>query len=89
MGSKGRGRRLRPHRLGEKLKKIRETLNFNQTQMPEALGLENDVSQGMISSFESGVREPSLIVLLAYARLAGISMESLVDDKMELERIKK
>lgn len=89
MGSKGRGRRLKPHRLAEKLKMIRESLDLKQTQIPKALELDDDLTQGMISSFEAGVREPSLIVLLAYARLAGVMMESLVDDKMELDYPKK
>ena len=31
-----------------------------------------------------GKREPPLMVLLAYARLADVSMECLVDDKMRL-----
>ena len=81
---RGRGRRLRPTQLAGKLKRIRESLNLNQTQMPKALGLEDDVSQGMVSAFESGVREPSLIVLLAYGRLAGISTDVLIDDNLGL-----
>lgn len=37
-----------------------------------------------ISNFEQGKREPPLMVLLAYARLAGVSIECLVDDKIKL-----
>jgi len=37
-----------------------------------------------ISGYELGQREPPLLVLLRYARIAGVSMETLVDDKMKL-----
>jgi transcriptional regulator with XRE-family HTH domain len=38
----------------------------------------------VVSSYESGRREPDLIILLRYARLARVPMETLVDDKLEL-----
>jgi transcriptional regulator with XRE-family HTH domain len=38
-----------------------------------------------ISAYERGKREPPLLVLLKYARLAGVSMDTLVDDKMKLD----
>jgi hypothetical protein len=34
--------------------------------------------------FELGTREPDLIVVLRYSRLAGIPMESIVDDLLSL-----
>jgi transcriptional regulator with XRE-family HTH domain len=37
-----------------------------------------------ISQFESGRREPPLMVLLAYAKLAGISTDVLIDNKQSL-----
>ena len=37
-----------------------------------------------VSAYERGVREPDLIVLLRYARLAKVSVESLIDDKLDL-----
>jgi len=39
---------------------------------------------GHISLFETGQRIPSLLVLLKYARVAGIPMEALIDDKLVL-----
>ena len=39
---------------------------------------------GAISRFETGQREPSLLMLLEYARLAGISTDVLIDDKLDL-----
>ena len=37
-----------------------------------------------VSGFERGEREPSLPALLRYARLAGVCMDTLVDDKLDL-----
>jgi len=42
------------------------------------------VYQPHISSWEKGKREPDLLSLLAYARAAGICVEVLIDDKLEL-----
>ena len=37
-----------------------------------------------VSEFELGRREPSLLTLLAYARVAGVHLEVLVDDDIPL-----
>jgi transcriptional regulator with XRE-family HTH domain len=37
-----------------------------------------------ISEYERGIHEPNLMVLLAYARLARVEVELLIDDKKEL-----
>lgn len=37
-----------------------------------------------ISEFERGTTEPHLTVLLEYARLAGVHMEDIVDDELDL-----
>lgn len=37
-----------------------------------------------ISEFELGDAEPPLPVLLKYARIAGVNMEDLVDDELDL-----
>lgn len=39
----------------------------------------------MISRYEREEREPTLFVLLAYARLARVSVETLIDDKLSLK----
>jgi transcriptional regulator with XRE-family HTH domain len=41
---------------------------------------------GTISRFETGQREPSLLVLLEYARMIGISTDVLIDDKLNLPK---
>jgi transcriptional regulator with XRE-family HTH domain len=60
-------------------------LGFTQEQMAERLKhIESPPQPGHISEFENGRREPSLLVLLAVARVAGIPMELLVDDDLDL-----
>jgi len=39
-----------------------------------------------LSEFESRRREPNLMLLLAYARLANVTVESLIDDELELPK---
>jgi hypothetical protein len=39
-----------------------------------------------ISQYETGKREPPLLVLLRYARLAGTSTDVLIDDRLDLPR---
>lgn len=79
--------RVRPERLAEKLLEIRNRLDYGQVAMAEALSDDlTGVDSGAISRFETGQREPSLIILLRYARLGRVSMEILVDDKMNLPK---
>ena len=78
----GRSRRNKPLRLGHKLLAIRKRLQMSQTEMARALEL--TVHYSAVSNFELGTREPDLIVVLRYARLAGVPMETLVDDKLNL-----
>lgn len=83
----GRGRRLQPKGLRVKLKQVRDRLGYTQEQMANRLKSyvpQASIQPGHISQFESGEREPSLPVLLAYARLAGISTDLLIDDKLKL-----
>ena len=81
----GRSRRRQPQRLPEKLLDIRTRLDLSQTQIVRRLGEAGETLQpGHVSEFESGTREPSLLVLLQYARIAGVPMEALVDDSLVL-----
>jgi len=52
--------------------------------MLRRLGAEDLFSVARISEYELGVREPSLWVLLNYARVARVHLEALVDDKASL-----
>ena len=82
----GRGARNKPKRLPEKLLQVRTSLGLSQNGMVGRLGVDEELSQEYISGFERGSREPSLIVLLRYARVAGIAMEVLVDDELDLPK---
>ena len=85
----GQSRRPRPKRLAAKLRQIRLQLDLTQQQIAERLSaIESPPQAGHISEFERGVREPSLLVLLALARLARVPMEVLIDDQLDLPRLK-
>ena len=76
--------RRRPKRLAEKLLQIRLALGLSQTEMLRLLGVEDEIAYTRISEYELDKAEPTLMVLLRYARVAGVSMEALVDDEMDL-----
>jgi hypothetical protein len=44
------------------------------------------VSYTVISSYEIGTGEPDLLTLLRYAMLGGVSVKSIIDDKMNLSK---
>jgi transcriptional regulator with XRE-family HTH domain len=76
--------RIRPMRLPAKLLRIREALNLTQGELIEKLDMPDSITQPHISSWEKGKREPDLLSLLAYARAAGICVEVLIDDRLDL-----
>jgi len=79
----GSARRRKPAKLGEKLKLIRENFEYSFSQMAAALSdRETQVLKTDVHKFENCEREPNLIILLRYARLAHTTMEILVDDKL-------
>lgn len=80
----GRTSREKPARLGEKLLQIRNAFGLSQNEILSRLGLTERLSRDDISKYERGVREPSLLVLLRYARAAGVSTDVLIDDELDL-----
>lgn len=81
----GRASRPHPKRLGEKLRDIRDALGFTQEQLAERLkDTKSSVRPGHISELERGLREPTLPVLLRYARIAGVYVDVLIDDELDL-----
>lgn len=81
----GTSRRAQPERLAVKLLQIRQRLDLTQEQMVKHLqGTRTPVYVGHISGFETGTREPSLPILLRYARVAGVSTDVLIDDDLDL-----
>ena len=81
MGSRARPK---PRRLAEKLLQIRLALDFSQDGMLARLELDESHYRSAVSGYELGTREPPLQVLLKYARLAGICVEVLIDDELDL-----
>ena len=82
----GRASREKPARLAEKLLQIRTAMGLSQNGMLERLGIAEQSYRNYISDFENGVREPSLPVLLRYARIAAVCLDAIVDDEIELPR---
>ena len=80
----GKARRPRPTRLAEKLIAIRHSLGLSQNEMLNRLGLADEFGRNYISAFELGTREPPLPVLLEYARAAGVWLDVLVDDELDM-----
>ncbi|MDT4895390.1 MAG: Helix-turn-helix domain [Acidobacteriota bacterium] len=80
----GRATRPRPQRLAEKLSHIRTALDLSQNGIIRHLGLVDELTQDYISAYERGVREPPLTVLLKYAQAAGIYVDVLIDDEVDL-----
>ena len=76
--------RHKPGRLAEKLVQIRAALGLSQNEMIRRMGAEEIIKQNSISEYELGKREPPLRILLAYARVANVSTDVLIDDELDL-----
>ena len=76
--------RKNPKRLAEKLAMIRREIKLSQRGLIRRMGLADELTQAEVSMFESGRRIPGLFVLLEYALLAGVYMDVLVDDELDL-----
>lgn len=87
----GRARRHQPERMAGKLLEIRLGLGLSQQRLIERLDYHGSpLFVGHISQFERGIREPPLPLILRYARVAGVTVDQLVDDEAELpERLRK
>lgn len=80
----GKGKRERPTRLGDKLTQIRKKLALSQNEMLRHLGLNDKLTREELSAYERGVREPTLLTLLKYAQVAGVYVDVLIDDDVDL-----
>ena|SRR5687768_3636524 len=78
-------RRPTPQHLAAKLRAIRNNFGVSQYRLAGLL----QVGRTRLSEFEWGRRMPSWIVLVRYARLAGIPLEFIVDDDIDLDYFKK
>src|SRR3954447_6863262 len=76
--------RRRPTRLAEKLLQIRTALGLSQTEMHRRLDVEDEIPYTRISDYELDKSEPTLMILLHYARLAAVPTEVLRDNDLHL-----
>jgi len=65
-------------------RRVALALGLSQSELLRRLGLEDAMDYRRISEFERGTTEPHLSVLLQYARAAGVHMEDIVDDELDL-----
>ena len=78
----GQRPRPKPKHLAAKLLAIRRKLSVSQCEMEKLLNFQ--ISTARITEYEHGTREPNLLVLLSYARLAEIPLEQIIDDDIDL-----
>jgi transcriptional regulator with XRE-family HTH domain len=76
--------RRKPERLAEKLREIRQSFGLSQTELLKRLEADDLIAYNEISKYELGLREPTLLVLLQYARVAGVCVDALIDDALDL-----
>jgi len=81
----GTSKTERPERLAEKLRRIRLKLGLSQAKIAKALAqYDVKVHRGYISFYENEERLPPILVALAYAKLAKVSIDLLIDDERDL-----
>jgi transcriptional regulator with XRE-family HTH domain len=78
---------IRPKNLAAKLRAIRKHLGVSQAGMTELLNFQG--YYGRISDYELGKRQPTVLTLLAYARVAGVHIDDLVDDATDIKVMEK
>ncbi len=79
----GQRGRKKPKCLGEKLLVIRVKLDISQSQLAKLLEFDKGIAR--ISEYERGIREPDLMTLVKYSKLARVPMDVLADDSRELK----
>lgn len=82
----GKYPRRKQSRLADKLLQIRQSLKLSQSEILWQMGLDEEFTRTNISNYELGQREPPLFVLLQYAHLAGLCLDVLVDDELEVPK---
>ncbi len=82
----GSAARRKPRRLAEKLLEIRVGLGLSQNGLIRQMGFSDDLTQAQVSMFERGIRQPGLLILAAYAKVANVYVEALISDDADLPR---
>jgi transcriptional regulator with XRE-family HTH domain len=82
----GRAPRNKPKRLAEKLRQIRKALDLSRKQMAARLSERTGftITHTQVAHYEQERAEPFLETSLAYARLAGVEMNQIADDDLDL-----
>ena len=88
--------RRRPKLLPEKLLAIREFLKVGQADMASKLQFEilshsrrqYQIEPARVSEYETDLREPNLFVLIAYARLGRVHLESIANDHVIVKKFR-
>ena len=78
-------KRPTPQHLPAKLQAVRKNFGLSQYRLAQSL----QVGRTRLSEFEWGRRVPSFVVLIRYAKLAGIPLEFIVDDDIDLDYFRK
>jgi transcriptional regulator with XRE-family HTH domain len=76
------------HRLGEKLRAIRERAGLTLDEMAATLGKTGTARRSRVREWEIGLRTPSLVIVLRYARFADVPVDVLLDDELDLPPVK-
>jgi transcriptional regulator with XRE-family HTH domain len=79
-------KRHRLNRLAEKLLQIRKALGLSQKEIAERLRERAGVkiTYRNVSKYERDKSVPYIEIVLAYARLANVEMNQIVDDDVDL-----
>ena len=80
-------KRNRPDRLAEKLLQIRKAFGLTQKEMAGRLSTQAGVkiTYRNVSKYERDKSVPYIEIVLAYARLANVEMNQIVDDDLDIE----
>ena len=73
-----------PKNLGTKLRAIRISKGWSLDKMAEALGRKGSSRRSRVHEWENGLRIPHPNVILAYAKIAGVTTDELIDDDLPL-----
>ena len=88
----GRSRVPSPRKLKGKLRELRtDLLSMTMDEMAtelKRLGAERTTHSGYVAEYESGKRQPSLLTLLAYSKVSGLSINVFADDDLELPEVR-